>query len=159
MRTGEYFETRVLSKFRTVLYFFFHISSLRAIAIVQEIFSLLRRRLESATRSLKISAPQRVVIESWASEISASCLTDLKMQSVHGAIRLDAKSVYMKGLKAAIPVQGHSSREQQQQHSGRSSSVHQSQRETTIYQLCACASGKLFLARSDGSCQADKSIC
>ncbi|XP_011645267.1 zeta-sarcoglycan isoform X2 [Pogonomyrmex barbatus] len=121
-------------------------------------------KLESATRSLKISAPQRVVIESWASEISASCLTDLKLQSVHGAIRLDAKSVYIKGLKTAIPVQGHSSREQQQQqqqqqHSGRSSSAHQSQKESTIYQLCACASGKLFLARPDGSCQADKSIC
>jgi hypothetical protein len=122
------------------------------------------RRLESATRSLKISAPQRVVIESWANEISASCLTDLKLQSVHGAIRLDAKSVYVKGLKTAIPVQGHSSREQQQQqqqqqHSGRSSSAHQSQRDTSIYQLCACASGKLFLARPDGNCQADKSIC
>ncbi|KYN18910.1 Zeta-sarcoglycan [Trachymyrmex cornetzi] len=119
-------------------------------------------KLESATRSLKISAPQRVVIESWANEISASCLTDLKLQSVHGAIRLDAKSVYIKGLKTAVPVQGHSSREQQQQqqqHSGRSSSAHQSQKETTIYQLCACASGKLFLARPDGSCQADKSIC
>ncbi|KYN34743.1 Zeta-sarcoglycan [Trachymyrmex septentrionalis] len=119
-------------------------------------------KLESATRSLKISAPQRVVIESWANEISASCLTDLKLQSVHGAIRLDAKSVYIKGLKTAIPMQGHSSREQQQQqqqHSGRSSSAHQSQKETTIYQLCACASGKLFLARPDGSCQADKSIC
>ncbi|XP_029680766.1 zeta-sarcoglycan-like [Formica exsecta] len=119
--------------------------------------------LESATRSLKISAPERIAIESWASEISASCLTDLKLHSGHGAIRLDAKSVYMKGLKTAMPVQGHSSREQQQQqqqqHSGRSSSPHQSQRETTIYQLCACASGKLFLARPEASCQADKSIC
>ncbi|XP_072746427.1 zeta-sarcoglycan isoform X1 [Anoplolepis gracilipes] len=120
-------------------------------------------RLESATRSLKISAPQRAVIESWASEISASCLTDLKLQSVHGAIRLDAKSVYMKGLKTAMPVQGHLSREQQQQqqqqHTGRASSTHQGQRETTIYQLCACASGKLFLARPEASCQADKTIC
>ncbi|XP_070169107.1 zeta-sarcoglycan isoform X2 [Polyergus mexicanus] len=110
-------------------------------------------RLESATRSLKISAPERIAIESWASEISASCLTDLKLHSGHGAIRLDAKSIYMKGLKTAMPVQ------QQQQHSGRSSSPHQSQRETTIYQLCACASGKLFLARPEASCQADKSIC
>ncbi|XP_076236182.1 sarcoglycan delta isoform X2 [Calliopsis andreniformis] len=113
-------------------------------------------RLESATRSLKISAPQRVVIESWANEISASCLTDLKLQSVHGAIKLDAKTVFMKGLKTASPSQAHSSREQQ--HSSRASS-HQSQRDTTIYQLCACANGKLFLARSEGTCQADKSIC
>ncbi|XP_076760679.1 sarcoglycan delta isoform X2 [Xylocopa sonorina] len=117
-------------------------------------------RLESATRSLKISAPQRIAIESWANEISASCLTDLKLQSVHGAIRLDAKALFMKGLKAASPSQGHSSREQQQQqqHSSRTS-AHQSQRDTTIYQLCACANGKLFLARSEGTCQADKSIC
>ncbi|XP_076675979.1 sarcoglycan delta isoform X1 [Andrena cerasifolii] len=115
-------------------------------------------RLESATRSLKISAPQRVAIESWANEISASCLTDLKLQSLHGAIRLEAKTVFMKGLKTASPSQGHSSREQQQQHSSRASS-HQSQRDTTIYQLCTCANGKLFLARSEGTCQADKSIC
>ncbi|XP_068970910.1 zeta-sarcoglycan isoform X1 [Bombus flavifrons] len=117
-------------------------------------------RLESATRSLKISAPQRVVIESWANEISASCLTDLKLQSVHGGIKLDAKTLFMKGLKTASPNQAHSSREQQQQqqHSSRTSS-HQSQRDTTIYQLCACANGKLFLARSEGTCQADKSIC
>ncbi|XP_020723822.2 zeta-sarcoglycan isoform X3 [Bombus terrestris] len=117
-------------------------------------------RLESATRSLKISAPQRVVIESWANEISASCLTDLKLQSVHGGIKLDAKTLFIKGLKTASPNQAHSSREQQQQqqHSSRTSS-HQSQRDTTIYQLCACANGKLFLARSEGTCQADKSIC
>lgn len=85
------------------------------ISLLTESNFLLSRRLESATRSLKIKAPQRVVIESWANEISASCLTDLKLQSIHGAIRLDAKSVYVKGLKTAIPVQGHSSREQQQQ--------------------------------------------
>ncbi|XP_043803133.1 zeta-sarcoglycan isoform X1 [Apis laboriosa] len=121
-------------------------------------------RLESATRSLKISAPQQVAIESWANEISASCLTDLKLESVHGAIKLEAKTLFMKGLKTASPSQGHSSREQQQQqqqqHSPRTgSSPHQSQRDTTIYQLCACANGKLFLARSEGTCQADKSIC
>ncbi|XP_014604782.1 PREDICTED: zeta-sarcoglycan isoform X2 [Polistes canadensis] len=152
-------------------------------------------RLESATRSIKISAPQRVVLESWANEISASCLTDLKVQSVHGAIRLDSKSVFLKGLKTAVTVQGRSSREtqqqqqqqqpqlqlqlqqqqpqekeqeqkqeqhqqqqQQQQRSSRSS-IHQNQRETSIYQLCACANGKLFLARPEGICQADKSVC
>ncbi|XP_015179437.1 PREDICTED: zeta-sarcoglycan [Polistes dominula] len=155
-------------------------------------------RLESATRSIKISAPQRVVLESWANEISASCLTDLKVQSVHGAIRLDSKSVFLKGLKTAVTVQGRSSREsqqqqqqqpqlqlqlqqqqlqeeeeqqqqeqeqhqqqqqqQQQQRSSRSS-IHQNPRETSIYQLCACANGKLFLARPEGICQADKSVC
>ncbi|XP_046835872.1 zeta-sarcoglycan isoform X1 [Vespa crabro] len=139
-------------------------------------------RLESATRSLKISAPQRVVLESWANEISASCLTDLKLQSIHGAIKLDSKSVFLKGLKTAVTVQGRSSREQQQQQPEQEqqqqqqqqqpqqqqqqqqqrssrSSTHQNQRETSIYQLCACANGKLFLARPEGICQADKSVC
>lgn len=113
-------------------------------------------RLESVTRSLKIEAPQRVVLESFGGEISATCLSDMQLQSIEGAIRFESKSIFLKGLKIAVPVQGHSSREQQ--YSSRSSS-HQNQRESTIYQLCACASGKLFLASPEGVCQADKTIC
>lgn len=115
-------------------------------------------RLESATRSLKIDAPQRVVLESFGGEISVTCLLDMQLQSVEGAIRFESKSVFLKGLKTAVPIQTYTSREQQQQYSSRSSS-HQSQRESTIYQLCACASGKLFLASPEGICQADKAVC
>ncbi|XP_074097303.1 sarcoglycan delta isoform X1 [Cotesia typhae] len=117
-------------------------------------------RLESATRTLEIKAPERVVIESRAGEILASCLSDLTLQSVEGAIRFDAKSVFLKDLKVGTPVQRHSIREQQQgqqqPRNGRSSS---DQRESNIYQLCVCGSGKLFLARPEGVCQADKTIC
>ncbi|KAH0550518.1 hypothetical protein KQX54_019911 [Cotesia glomerata] len=117
-------------------------------------------RLESATRTLEIKAPERVVIESRAGEILASCLSDLTLQSVEGAIRFDAKSVFLKDLKVGTPVQRHSTREQQQgqqqPRNGRSSS---DQRESNIYQLCVCGSGKLFLARPEGVCQADKTIC
>ncbi|XP_057318627.1 zeta-sarcoglycan isoform X2 [Microplitis mediator] len=120
-------------------------------------------RLESATRALEIKAPERIVIESRAGEILASCLLDLTLQSIEGAIRLDAKSVFLKDLKVGTPVQRHSTREQQQQQqqqqqprNGRSSS---DQRESNIYQLCVCASGKLFLARPEGVCQADKTVC
>nr|CAD7423611.1 unnamed protein product [Timema monikensis] len=42
-------------------------------------------RLESPTRSLKVRAPLGVLIESRAGDISASCLTDLKLQSLAGA--------------------------------------------------------------------------
>ncbi|XP_043468420.1 zeta-sarcoglycan [Leptopilina heterotoma] len=115
-------------------------------------------RLESATRSLKIDAPQRVVLESFGGEISVTCLLDMQLQSIEGAIRFESKSVFLKGLKTAVPIQSYTSREQQQQYSSRSSS-HQSQRESTIYQLCACASGKLFLASPEGVCQADKAVC
>ncbi|XP_069704085.1 delta-sarcoglycan isoform X2 [Periplaneta americana] len=44
-------------------------------------------RLESPTRSLEVRAPLGVLMESRAGDISASCLTDLKLQSVAGAAR------------------------------------------------------------------------
>ncbi|XP_034939815.1 zeta-sarcoglycan isoform X2 [Chelonus insularis] len=113
--------------------------------------------LESATRSLEIKAPERVVIESRAGEIFASCLSDLTLQSIEGVIRLDAESVFLKDLKIGAFVQKHQSREQQQIPRNDRSST--DQRESNIYQLCVCANGKLFLARPDGICQADKTIC
>lgn len=112
-------------------------------------------RLESATRSLEVRASQRIVLDSFGGEIHASCLSDLTLQSVEGAITLHSKSVFLKGLKVALPVQGHLSREQPQQYSGRGG--HQNQRG--IYQLCACENGKLFLANPEGSCQADTIVC
>ncbi|KAJ8871247.1 hypothetical protein PR048_027553 [Dryococelus australis] len=41
--------------------------------------------LESPTRSLEVRAPLGVLIESRAGDIGASCLTDLKLQSLAGA--------------------------------------------------------------------------
>ncbi|XP_066588365.1 zeta-sarcoglycan isoform X2 [Prorops nasuta] len=112
-------------------------------------------RLESSTRSLEIKAPQRIVLESWAGEISASCLTDLKLQSVAGGIKLDANSVFLKGLRTAN-TQGYAS---SQQRATSKASTHKAQKESSVYQVCACADGKLFLAKSEGTCVADKSIC
>ncbi|GLH03714.1 Delta-sarcoglycan [Gryllus bimaculatus] len=43
-------------------------------------------RLESPTRSLEVRAPLGVAIESRAGSISASCLADLKLQSLAGAL-------------------------------------------------------------------------
>ncbi|XP_024939656.1 zeta-sarcoglycan isoform X2 [Cephus cinctus] len=110
-------------------------------------------KLESSTRDLEVRAPQRIVIESWAGEITASCLRDMMLQSVAGAVRIDAKSVFLKGLRTASPRQSHTGSEQH-------SRSHQSSHEITVYQLCACANGKLFLARPEGVCQADdRSVC
>ncbi|XP_043271848.1 zeta-sarcoglycan [Venturia canescens] len=124
-------------------------------------------RLESATRSLEIKAPERVVIESRAGEILASSLADLTLQSIEGGIHFDAKSIFFEDLKSATPLQQrHVTRDQQQQ---QQQSQQQSQRngrsslpgqlESNIYQLCICPSGKLFLAKPEGICQADKTIC
>lgn len=50
------------------------------------IFFIFFFRLESPTRSLEVKGPQGVAIESRAGDISASCLTDLKLQSLAGAV-------------------------------------------------------------------------
>ncbi|XP_075213987.1 sarcoglycan delta isoform X2 [Lycorma delicatula] len=96
--------------------------------------------LESATRSLQVMAPAGVNIESRAGDISASCLKDLKMESIDGAIRLEAASVILPGLKTASLSPPHLSRQ-----SG----------DPSIYQLCVCGNGKLFLSAADGHCATD----
>ncbi|XP_033609788.1 delta-sarcoglycan isoform X2 [Cryptotermes secundus] len=106
-------------------------------------------RLESPTRSLEVRAPLGVLMESRAGDISASCLTDLKLQSVAGAVRLDSANVYLSGLKTATPTpQPPPSR-----------GLHPTRHE--IYQLCVCSNGKLFLAPPEGLCAADNdsSVC
>lgn len=113
-------------------------------------------RLESATRALEIKAPERVVIESRAGGISATSLSHLTLQSIEGSIKFDANSVFLKGLKVGSTIQRHTLKDQQRPRNSRSSS---DDKDTGVYQLCTCANGKLFLARADGICQADKTIC
>ncbi|XP_046994889.1 delta-sarcoglycan [Schistocerca americana] len=93
--------------------------------------------LESPTRSIEIQAPYGVSIESRAGDISAACLTNLKLQSLAGAVRLDSPNVYMPGLKTAH-VHGHGTRAPPP--------------PQPVYQLCVCATGKLFMAPATGAC-------
>ncbi|XP_041973208.1 delta-sarcoglycan-like [Aricia agestis] len=95
--------------------------------------------LESPTRSLEVHAAQSVSLESRAGDITASCLTTFRLRSVAGAIRLDASSIYMPKLKSALPLPP---------------SAPHGPHHQNIYQLCACANGKLFLAPSHGVCAA-----
>lgn len=45
-------------------------------------------RLESATRSLHMQAPQGVLLESQAGDISATCYEDLQLRSTGGSVKL-----------------------------------------------------------------------
>ncbi|XP_065346272.1 delta-sarcoglycan-like isoform X1 [Cloeon dipterum] len=99
-------------------------------------------RLESPTRSLQVKAPQGVAIESRAGDISASCLTDLKLQSVAGTVRLEAANVFLPGLREAGKGGAPSGRVSQD-----------------VFQLCACANGRIFLAQPDAVCAADSDVC
>ncbi|KAF7993778.1 hypothetical protein HCN44_010385, partial [Aphidius gifuensis] len=59
-------------------------------------------RLESSTRALEVRASERVVVESRAGEILTNSLLDLTLQSVEGAVKLDAKIIILKGLTIQI---------------------------------------------------------
>ncbi|XP_048511016.1 delta-sarcoglycan isoform X3 [Athalia rosae] len=120
-------------------------------------------RLESATRSLDINAPQSITIESQAGHVTASCLSDLKLRSTNGTVKVDAASVFLEGLRTAEPSLGRSPRDQ---HSGSleysvftGHGSRQSQSKLPVFQLCACSTGKLFLARPEGACHADDAVC
>ncbi|KAK6628275.1 hypothetical protein RUM43_002087 [Polyplax serrata] len=117
-------------------------------------------KLESPTRSLEMKAPLGVAIESRAGDISASCLTDLKLQSLDGAIRFDSENVYFSKLRKVNPTSAESSR------STRNEFIPPNSRQSnlgvtySIYQLCACENGRLFLAPPYGFCAADdNTIC
>ncbi|KAJ0179287.1 hypothetical protein K1T71_004999 [Dendrolimus kikuchii] len=97
--------------------------------------------LESPTRSLEMHAAQNIALESRAGDISASCLTTFRLRSVAGSIRLDAPSIYMPKLKSALPLPPSTPHTHDPHHQN-------------IYQLCACANGKLFLAPPHGACAA-----
>ncbi|XP_073996623.1 sarcoglycan delta isoform X2 [Rhodnius prolixus] len=99
--------------------------------------------LESPTRSLHVMAPGGISIESRAGDISASCLTDLTLHSLDGAIRLEASKVMLPGLKMAHP---------RPQPRGRPPAPPPA---PVVFQLCSCHNGKLFLAPAEGLCATD----
>ncbi|XP_024084442.1 uncharacterized protein LOC106662016 [Cimex lectularius] len=107
--------------------------------------------LESPTRSLQVMAPSGVSLESRAGDISATCLTDLKLESMDGAIRLEAARILLPGLKTA-----HSRPQPRGRQSFQPASA-----TSTVFQLCSCHNGKLFLAPADGLCATDneKLLC
>ncbi|XP_046394688.1 delta-sarcoglycan-like isoform X2 [Ischnura elegans] len=108
-------------------------------------------RLESPTRSLEVRAPLGVAIESRAGDISASCLTDLKLQSVAGTIRLDSASVMLPMLKLVNPVR--------RKPLSSDSDLTGHRRGFEVFQLCVCGNGKLFIAPPRGDCVADGEVC
>ncbi|KAG8232882.1 hypothetical protein J437_LFUL004752 [Ladona fulva] len=111
-------------------------------------------RLESPTRSLEVKGPLGVAIESRAGDISATCLTDLKLQSVAGAVRLDSSNVLLPSLKTVnvSPISYGPS-------VAAADGVARRTSIPEVFQLCICGNGKLFLAPPEGICIADNDVC
>ncbi|XP_046632590.1 zeta-sarcoglycan-like [Daphnia pulicaria] len=114
-------------------------------------------RLESATRTLQMQAPQGVALESQAGDISATSYEDLRLWSTGGSIRIDSSSVMLPNIRTALVT----SKSQRPSSSGGSyNNQHQTSRSSTqIYQVCVCSNGRLFLSPPHGSCVADGTIC
>uniref|UniRef100_A0A2H8TEW7 Zeta-sarcoglycan n=2 Tax=Melanaphis sacchari TaxID=742174 RepID=A0A2H8TEW7_9HEMI len=135
-------------------------------------------KLESASRRLELSGPQGVTIESRAGDITVSCLMDVKLQSIAGAIQIDAAKVFLKGLKtvkttssanmaaaAAAAAAAAMSADRDGGSGGKSTAQQNSIGGTkkrgaedklpSVYQLCVCGNGKVFMSPPDGQCAAD----
>ncbi|KAK4023099.1 zeta-sarcoglycan [Daphnia magna] len=109
-------------------------------------------RLESATRTLQMQAPQGVALESQAGDITATSYEDLRLWSTGGSIRIDSSSVVLPNIRTALVTSKRpSSGSSNQQQTGRSSAQ--------IYQVCVCSNGRLFLSPPHGLCIADGTIC
>ncbi|XP_069987691.1 delta-sarcoglycan-like [Penaeus vannamei] len=57
--------------------------------------------LESMTRSLEVSAPQSVALESRAGNISATSLRDFTLRSTGGMIKFDTPNIFVRGLRTS----------------------------------------------------------
>ncbi|KAM4674132.1 zeta-sarcoglycan isoform 2-T2 [Amazona ochrocephala] len=103
-------------------------------------------KLESPTRSLVMEAPRGVQVNAAAGDLKATCRKELHLQSTEGEIFLNADTIRLGNL----PVGSFSS-----------SSPSSSAPRQTIYELCICPSGKLYLspAGASSTCQSSSNIC
>ncbi|XP_059844531.1 zeta-sarcoglycan isoform X2 [Hypanus sabinus] len=103
-------------------------------------------KLESPTRTLTMEAPKGVHITAAEGELKASCRRELELQSTDGEIFLNAKTIRL----GNIP-----------QVSASSSSASSSNLRQTVYEVCVCPNGKLFLSPASvgSTCQSSSSIC
>ncbi|KAM6429497.1 zeta-sarcoglycan isoform 2-T2 [Rhynochetos jubatus] len=108
-------------------------------------------KLESPTRSLVMEAPRGVQVNAAAGDLKATCRKELHLQSTEGEIFLNADTIRLGNL----PVGSFSSS------SSSSSSPSSSAPRQTIYELCVCPSGKLYLspAGAGSTCQSSSNIC
>ncbi|CAH2091900.1 unnamed protein product [Euphydryas editha] len=103
-------------------------------------------QLESLTRRLDMRAPQSIYLESRAGSIDITSHSNIKLDSIVGAIKIDAPNIIIGNLKEAQTTE----------------KPQKNLRGIKVYQLCACASGKLFLAASDDICEVqdnDTELC
>uniref|UniRef100_A0A8D1IN75 Sarcoglycan zeta n=1 Tax=Sus scrofa TaxID=9823 RepID=A0A8D1IN75_PIG len=103
-------------------------------------------RLESPTRSLIMEAPRGVQVSAAAGDFKAACRKELHLQSTEGEIFLNADTIRLGNLPTG---------------SFSSSSPSSSHSRQTVYELCVCPNGKLYLSPAGvgSTCQSSSNIC
>ncbi|XP_063090661.1 zeta-sarcoglycan isoform X4 [Cavia porcellus] len=103
-------------------------------------------RLESPTRSLIMEAPRGVQVSAAAGDFKATCRKELHLQSTEGEIFLNADKIRLGNLPTG---------------SFSSSSSSSSNSRQTVYELCVCPNGKLYLSPAGvgSTCQSSSTIC
>uniref|UniRef100_A0A3Q4ML36 Sarcoglycan zeta n=1 Tax=Neolamprologus brichardi TaxID=32507 RepID=A0A3Q4ML36_NEOBR len=102
-------------------------------------------KLESPTRTLTMEAPRGVEVSAAEGSLKVSGRKDLQLESTEGEILLDANAVQFGGLPLGTYT----------------ASPRQTSQEQTVYEVCVCPSGKIYLspAESSSTCQAMSNIC
>uniref|UniRef100_A0A8C5KXD4 Sarcoglycan zeta n=1 Tax=Jaculus jaculus TaxID=51337 RepID=A0A8C5KXD4_JACJA len=101
-------------------------------------------RLESPTRSLIMEAPRGVQVSAAAGDFKATCRKELHLQSTEGEIYLNADTIRLGNLPTGSFTSSSSSNSRQ-----------------TVYELCVCPNGKLYLSPAGvgSTCQSSSNIC
>ncbi|XP_054634901.1 zeta-sarcoglycan isoform X1 [Dunckerocampus dactyliophorus] len=108
-------------------------------------------KLESPTRTLTLEAPRGVDLNAGVGDFTASCRKDLLLQSSEGEIFLDANTIRLGNIplgSAVDPLEG-------------AAAGTTYTKQTGVYELCACANGKLYLspAEKGSTCRATSNFC
>uniref|UniRef100_A0A1A8HCZ4 Sarcoglycan, zeta n=1 Tax=Nothobranchius korthausae TaxID=1143690 RepID=A0A1A8HCZ4_9TELE len=107
-------------------------------------------KLESPTRTLTLEAPRGVEISAGVGDFTASCRKDLILQSSDGEIFLEANTIKLGNIplgSSVDPLEG--------------APAGTTYTKQTVYELCACANGKLYLspAEKGSTCQTTSNFC
>ncbi|KAH8419646.1 hypothetical protein KR009_000236 [Drosophila setifemur] len=103
-------------------------------------------RLESPTRALEMTAAKDIVLQSRAGGMEILSLGDVKFRTLDGSLRLESSKILMPNLRTAQPPILGTAQSRDHMH--------------RVFQLCACSSGKLFLASPHSICAGDDStVC
>uniref|UniRef100_A0A8C6U2G2 Sarcoglycan zeta n=1 Tax=Neogobius melanostomus TaxID=47308 RepID=A0A8C6U2G2_9GOBI len=102
-------------------------------------------KLESPTRTLTMEAPRGVEVSASQGTLQISGRKDLQLESSEGEILLDASTIQLGNLPLGTYAK----------------STSQASHEQTVYEVCVCPSGKVYLspAQSSSTCQAMNNVC